>query len=293
VSDDLAQLRLAITRCGGLVDVRPESIARLAEKLAVLASTGRFGRLLSDLYACNDRSNLAALILEATFAHSFEERGRVLAYEVTQHSAATTSVDFLRVASPELSIYFELRLLQQTEDIRRRIDAQLDQGDRFAIALDGEGEAREVLRLQNVLLSKVQDSRGMPVKFLATGRGDRNIVVVEITNMILGAIDRTDCVLATYGDPQLEEHERRQVFGLFQEPKASYPEHIQAASRRFAHFRGIVHGVLFLYRSPLPAHYDFKLRYFFVPNYSLLAKAEAEAVAKEIRGVLVPWEPSA
>jgi len=259
VPETLERLRQTVIRCGLAAEAFPDSIRCLAEKLNALATAGRYRRLISDLLAANDRSNLEALVLEATFAYSFESRDRHLSYEVRQRSESATSIDFLRSVDPELQIYFEMRLLQRPAHIQRAIDDQLARHDRFAASLDGGGETREVLRLQNVLLSKVQDARGNPVKFAKVNPGDRNIVAVEVSQLILGAIDRADCVLATYGDPQVEEHERRNIFGLFQQAKPTYPEYIQAAGRRFFHFRNVVDGVLFLYRYPHRDPYDFQL----------------------------------
>lgn len=285
--NSLAPLRDAVARWGG-VDFR-ESLSRLAEKLDLLANTGRYGRLLSDLFASNDRSNLLALILEATFAHSFESRGKALSYEVKQHPDATTSIDFLRETAAGVKIYFELRLLQQSAGVQREVAQQLERHNRFVVSLGGEDEAQEVLRLQSALLGKVQTEDGRPVKFFATDRGTRNLVVVDITDLLLGSIDQSDCVLATYGDPPLSEPERRGVFGLLQEPNSSYPVHIQAAARRFSYFRGVVHAVLFLRRTPRSDDFDFELEYFLVPNYALLNQEEADILAAEIRDVLKVW----
>jgi hypothetical protein len=65
----------------------------------------------------------------------------------------------------------------------------------------------------------VQDRHGNPIKFFSTDPDVLNVVVVDATKSILGIIDIYDCLLATYGDPAVDEVYRRGIFGLFQEDR--------------------------------------------------------------------------
>ena len=103
-------------------------------------------------------------------------------------------------------------------------------------------------------------------------------------------IDDIDCALAAYGDPAVPDHARRGLFGLFQEPRTDYPDHIQEVAAKYAPFRIAVHAVLFLRRVP-PAHpIDYDLEYILIHNQLLVTSAEAEQVARDFHGAMNVWQ---
>ena len=208
----------AIGRSGGQQNALGEADALWA-KLDCLKQTGRYGVLLSQLSTTNDKSNFLALVLEANFAYQFELQGLDLTYEVKQNTQHNSSIDFLRKTPSGDSVYFELRLLQQTQSITDSIKTQLQKYYNYRVMLGGQDEQKEVVRIQNTILSKVQDRNGKPIKFFSKNADVVNIIVIDATDSILGMIDLHDCILTAHGDPGVEEIYRRQIFGLFQEVK--------------------------------------------------------------------------
>ena len=57
--------------------------------------------------------------------------------------------------------------------------------------MNGDDERDGVIRLQNVILSKVQKDDGTPIKFLRVSNDNVNIVVVDVLDRLLGTIDCT------------------------------------------------------------------------------------------------------
>lgn len=239
----------AITHSGGKQNALDE-VAPLWAKLDYLQQTGRFTQLLSQLAKSNDKSNFLALTLEVNFAYQFELQGLELTYEVKQITQEDSSIDFLHTTSDGDNVYFEIRLLQQRLSILDSIRAQLKKCNVYHIAMNGRDERNEIVRIQNTILSKVQDKKGRSIKFFPAAANSVNIVVVDASDSILGTIDIHDCKLVAYGDPSVEEVYRRGVFGLFQANKQEYPIYIQNQSAKYSHIRDILHGVLFLFKKP-------------------------------------------
>src|SRR5689334_4018490 len=65
-------------------------------RVELLQNTGRYGSLISQLAAANDKNNFLALVLEVNFAYQLESQGKQLAYEVKQNAGKPSTVDFLR-----------------------------------------------------------------------------------------------------------------------------------------------------------------------------------------------------
>ncbi len=179
-------------------------------------------------------------------------------------------------------MYFELRLLQQRESIRDSINKQLEKCGVYRIFMGAGDDQNEVVRLQSVILSKVQDKKGRPIKFFVVAREVLNIVVVDVTDIILGAVDIYDCMLATYGDPGVEEVYRRQVFGLFQEDRPEYPQSIHDLAARYRYVRTMLHGVLFLFRVRDSGILAYQLEQYLMWNPALIDEARAGPVAADL-----------
>lgn len=188
--------------------------------------------------------------------------------------------------------FFEIRVNQQQKQRQNEIKSQLKLKNMYSVSMDGTDEQKEIIRLQSNILSKVQDKNGNPIKFFHSEPGIYNIVAVEITEMILGAIDKNDCMLTSYGDPYVEEPIRRNIFGLFQKPEQHYPNHIMETYKRFSHFQKTVHGILFLIRKSILGPLDFDLRYHLIPNIDLVSESEAQFLDNEIMNALTPWDDS-
>ena len=254
----------------------------LWERVELLQNTGRYGALLSQLAATNDKSNFLALVLEVNFAYQFESQGSQFAYEVKQDAGKPSTVDFLRQTATGKRVYVELRLLQQRKSITTMIDDQLLKHGISKLLLGGDDEKREVERLQGTILAKVQDRKGRPIKFFSTEPDTLNVVVVDVSDTILGTIDVYDCLLATYGDPAVDEVYRRDLFGLFQEDKVEYPQRIHDLAAKYAHIRSRVHGVLFLFREPGSGILAYGLQQYTVWNRALVTEQIAQQVYPDL-----------
>ncbi len=283
---DRATLLAAIKNSGG-AEQPDDEVGRLLEKLTHLDQTRKFGRLMNAVASANDKNNFLASVLEATFAFQFESARLPLEYEVKQDEDNSSSIDFLRKTASGISVYFETRLLQQENATMLAIDAQLQQSPFYQIAMDGQDEHDAIVRLQGVILSKVQKRDGTPTKFLRVAPDIVNLVVIDVSELILGAIDLDDCLLATHGDPAVRDENRRGIFGLFQEPLAEYPERIQAVAKTFEHMRRTLSGVLFLFRSRGSGVLDYQLEQYLMWNPRLIDQDRAKAICAEVE-VAIP-----
>lgn len=286
---DRALLETAIQAFGG-GQQSDDQIEGLLAKLRTLESAGRYGALLNALTKANDENNFRALLLEATFAYQFEAAGMALAYEVKQSPDQLSSIDFRLNAVGGESVFFEVRLLQQDQATVDEIAVQLKANKEYAVMKDGRAEADELVRLQSIILSKVQKPDGTPIKFQQAGTGVVNIVVVCVSDILLGATDNHDCMLTMYGDNEVPELCRRGVFGMFQDAKAEDSNEIQAFAARYAHLKSILHGVLFLFRPRGAGVLDYRLRQFMVWNRNLVSQPSSTSLAVQILAALPATE---
>ena len=284
---DRAILEAAIAASGGAAQPT-DQVDGLLAKLQVLEASGRYGALIKSISKSNDKSNFLALLLEATFAYEFEARSIPLDYEVKQDANDGSSIDFRMKLDDGRFTYFELRLLQQDQTTAKAIAKQLVKTGSYAAAMNGGDEQREVLRVQSTILSKVENKGGKPIKFLKTDEGTFNIVVVCISDIVLGTADLYDCLIATYGDPEVPAEYRRDVFGLFQDMRPEYPKHVQDAATRFTHLKSTVHAVLFLFRLTSSGVLDYSLRQVLVWNRALTTEQSCRLVGERINTAIPP-----
>ena len=268
----------------------PNEIANLTKKLEYLDNTGRYSSLLSDFLKCNDINNFKSIIVEATFAYSFESVKIPLYYEIAQSLKQNSTVDFLLKSHNGKRIFFEICVNQQQKLTHDQIESQLKLKSMYSISMNGTDVQKDIIRLQSNILSKIQDKHGNPIKFFITEQGVYNIVTVDISEMILGRVGKNDCMLTSYGDPYVEEPFKMNIFGLFQEPDQNYPNYIIEISKDFSVFRKTIHGILFLFRYPISGPLDFELRYHLIPNINLMSQSDIEFLDKEIMNALTPWD---
>jgi len=255
-----------------------------------LEKTGRYGALLSQISNANDKSNLLALTLELNFAYQFESLGLELTYEVSQDAQLNSTIDFLRVFPGGEQVFFELRLIQQPQDIADSIAGQIENTERYKIALDAEDDHDAIVRIQRNVSSKVEDKKGNPIKFLSTARNAINIVVVDIADCMLGMMDIHDCMLACHGDPGVEEPYRRGVFGLFQPDMPHFPQRIHDFAKKYAHIRGTIHGILFLDKVGMKI-LTYRLCHYLVWNPTLIDEPSARCILADV-STAIPAHPS-
>lgn len=277
----------AISASGG-ADQPDDQLDGLLAKVKALEATGRYASLLKGISSANDKSNFLSLLLEATFAFQFESRGINLDYEVKQDATEGSSIDFGMTLGEGRRAFFELRLLQQDQATAKQIAQQLTDAGLYAVMKDGVDEQREILKLQSIVLSKVEDKHGKPTKFFRTDTNAFNVVAVCISDVLLGTADLHDCILAAYGDPEVPEECRRGIFGLFQDVKPVYPAEIQLAAKRFAHLKATVHAVLFLFKPTGSGVLDYSLQHVLVWNRTLTTEASAGPLNDHICAAIPP-----
>jgi hypothetical protein len=278
---DRPTLEGAIKASGG-AQQPDDQVDGLLAKLRALEATGRYGALFKTLVKTNNKSNFLAFLLEATFAHQFETVNMPLEYEVKQTPDHPSSIDFKLASKSGDKVFFELQLQQQDQPTANVIARQLAAGPVYAVEKNGDSEVGEIFRLQSTILRKVQKADGTPIKFLQDGHGIVNIVVVCISDILLGTSDVYDCILSMYGDSEVPEHCRRGVFGLFQDPKAGDTEEFQSRAAKYAHIRRTLHGVLFIFRPDGSGVLDYRLQQFMVWNRNLLSKTQASLLMEQI-----------
>lgn len=282
---DHTALEAIIAASGGAVQPT-DQVEGLLAKLQALEATGRYGALIKGISKSNDKSNFLALLLEVTFAYQFEIQSIPLDYEVKQDSNNGSSIDFAMKSDDGRVAYFELRLLQQDQATAQAIAEQLVKTGAYAAAMNGDDEQKEVLRVQSTILSKVENKDGKPIKFLKTDAGTLKIIVVCISDIMLGTADLYDCLLATYGDPDVPAEYRRGIFGLFQDVHVEYPKHGQDAAIRFAHLKSTVHAVLFLFRPTGSGALDYSLRQVLVWNRAIMTPQSCCLVAERVNAAI-------
>ena len=217
----------------------------MLKKLNYLKKVNRYRRLLQNILSANDKSNFLASVFESTIAFQFESTGLSLEYEVKQDTTDNSSIDFARQMDSGKSIYIEARLLQQDYATNQSIENQLDSNNFYKILKNGNDDHDSIVRLQNVIISKIQRKDGTPFKFLRVDENTVNLVAIEASQLMLGMIDLNDCFLSTHGDPYVKEVYRRGIFGLFQKPSSKYPEDIQIISSSFNHIRSTLEWCAF------------------------------------------------
>lgn len=282
---DRPSLEAAILASSG-VKQPDDQVTALMTKLDLLEVSGRYGGLLRSVRAANHKWNFLSALLEVTFAYQFETAGVPLEYEVRQEPDQPGTIDFRMMASTGDAVFFELRLLQQDERTTADIAEQLAAKKEFAVAMDGEAERDAVVRLQGAILQKVQRKDGTPIKFVRAGDGVINIVVVGVSDLLLGTVDAWDCVLATSGDGAVPPECRRGVVGLFQPQSAADLEESRARIASFAHIRSTIHGVLFLFRAADGGVLDYRLEQVMAWNQGLVPEERARSLMNDISAVL-------
>jgi len=252
-------------------------------KIQLLASKGKYRRLLSNIEKANDRNNFVASALEATIAFQCESAGIQLEYEIKQNPSHKSSVDFRWNSASGQTVYIEVRLLQQDRGTTESIEGQLQAGNLWSVAKDGDAEQQDIIRAQQVILEKVQQRDGTPTKFLVRDQHTVNVVAIDISQIILGTFDQYDCLLVGRGDPAVPAICRREIFGLFQEAWPEYPSRFQILAKSYAHLKETLHGILFLFRLPKRESFNYSLEHFLVWNPTLIDERTAATISEQIK----------
>ncbi len=274
-----------------------DDISGFREKLILLSNTGRYNKLVKSLLSSKDRKEFNSYVFEVLFAHDFESKGNLLNYEVKQIQAWTTSIDFLYAAKNGTKIYFELRQINQRKELTDLIESQLKRKGMYEVIQNGQDEQDEIVRLQNLILSKCQDKNVTPIKFGDTIQDVNvyNIIVVYVSDLFLEMIDEHDCMLSMYGDPAVPIYAQRKILGLCQHLSDDAPDWVKPYYEKFKYFREIIHGILFVKNpSRLKRCYgdlilDLDLEYYLVGNNNLVDKDNFREICSELHEILNSW----
>ncbi len=269
-------------------------VVKLIDRLVFLSKTNRYNKLLKLIFASNTIENFNAYIFEAFFACDFEFRKCQLFYEESKLSESNTTVDFSYKRSNRKEICFDLRLIGQRKGITDSIREQFKDSIFAECQLNGEGEKDEILRLQNIILSKCQDKKGNQIKFRKQAH---NFIVVFISDLILHAFDKDDCMETMYGSGNIPEHFRHGIFGLCQQLPNNASEKVKRYYSGFKNFREVMDGVLFVKKADrsnflvkdVPVYLDMNLEYFLVGNNNIIKKEEFDRITKELSSFLPQW----
>lgn len=287
------KLDKVLTRLGMDTTEWLETISHFRAKLELLSESNSYNTLLKALCSSNDLSEFNSYVFEVMFAYDFESKQQRLAYEVRQLTAENSSVDFCYKLQ-KINIYFELRLIQQRNWITKTIDNQLEYRQISEILLNGKDESDESVRLQNLILQKCQNENGKPIKFYAKENHFFNFIVINVSELHLGMIDKADCFLTMYGDLNVPHLYRRGVFGMWQDLPENSSEIEKRCYAKFQYFRETIHAVLFVryvkgsgYLNKM--YIDRELEYFAILNNNLVAKETADLVIGELASFLTEW----
>jgi hypothetical protein len=261
-------------------------VSSFGDKLLLLDRSSIYRRLLKSLFSSRDLDGFNSYAFEAQFAYDFEINGQPLLYETRPIGKNLSTVDFCRELNPEYRIYFELRLIQQRNWITKWIASQIKSRKYYQIELTGIDEKDETIRLQNLILSKCQDESGNPIKFTVSNNY-ANMIVVNVSDLHLGMIDRYDCILTMYGDNAVPFYCRVGIFGLWQKIDANATDEHRELYLKFKHLRETIHGILFV-RHVKDSGYldkifiDRDLEYLIVFNNNLIQESEGKSVCEKL-----------
>lgn len=270
-------------------------INNFREKLELLFDAGNYNKLFKALFSSNELNEFNSYVFEVLFAHDFQSKNQSLLYEVKQLSDSDSSIDFVYKIDNQKTIYFELRLVKQRRHITNSIKSQLNMSKSFEILLNGEDEKDDTVRIQNLILSKCQKDDGPPVKFSEPKEGLYNFIVINLSEIHLGMVDRYDCILSMYGDSSVPPHCRRDIFGMWQSLSDNPSDKEKEFYDKFKHFRDTIHGTLFVRyvknSGILDGMYiDRELEYFMITNSNLIKDEEYNSIEGKLSSFLKAWQ---
>lgn len=270
-------------------------INNFSKKLELLFDASNYNKLFKALFSSNELNEFNSYVFEVLFAHDFQSNNHSLVYEVKQLTDSDSSIDYCYKADDQRTIHFELRLIKQRKHITNSIKSQLNISQSFEIQLNGEDDKNDTIRIQNLILSKCQKDDGTPIKFGEPKEELYNYIVLNLSEIHLGMVDKYDCILSMYGDSSVPPHCRRGMFGLCQNLSDNPSEEESDLYNKFSHFRETIHGALFVRyvknSGILDGMYiDRGLEYFMVTNSNLMKEEDGKAIEKNLSSFLKAWQ---
>lgn len=206
------------------------------------------------------------------FAYEFESNSQKLMYEVKQDKRNHSStIDFLwELSDFDMNVYLEMRLmLPREEDYKNE-----------------SFEKGEITRAQSSILTKCQNKNGEPIKFFSRNDNSINLIVTDNSYGIFGMFDKTDCVVAVYGDSIVDDFCKQGVYGFFEPESKDISREQKEFNSKYSNLRSTIHGILFVNKYPSGDPLDFNYQYLFTPNYLLFDEERAKKLAQRLSEVM-------
>lgn len=260
-------LNAIVKKIGGFSD--DNDIDAFLEKINYLETTQRYGELIKRILPANDVGDFLGSVFETNIAYQFESNQLKLEYGVKQNKSHGSDIDLLMRMDSGHSVY----------STSQRINEQLNKSSFYSVCMNCDTINRSIFRLQSTIISKIQKVDGTPIKFFSNDHAVVNIVVINVSELMLGTIDIFDCLIASYGSRYVQEIlgngyanwvPGKEVVGLFQVMpyKCSNDENnIYAVYERA---RNILHGILFLFKAPDSGVLSYDLESYITWNPSVM-----------------------
>ncbi|GLR27256.1 hypothetical protein [Limnobacter litoralis] len=247
--DELVQI---IENAGGC-EWAQESAVDLLPKINHLEATGGFEKLFKQLRQAKEPGDFRGRVLEVNFAGQFLKYHGNLRYEAKQGRPG--DIDFCWQVNDH-KVFIEMKLLQEDQKTKAQIQSQTMQRGVFFICRDNDHI--DIVRLQRDIINKATIKKFDPVP----KPGTLNFVAIDLTEIELGMVDLSDCLLAVGGNPLVlqyghHSHTVSDVVGVFESKtrpfspaELAWVREIHAIPNDQPHPRDYIHGVIFLNRSP-------------------------------------------
>lgn len=285
---DEITLNAIVKNSGGFAS--EQDVAGLLNKINFLKITKRYDGLIKRIVPAKNAGDFLGSVFEINLAFQFESNQLQLEYGAKQNKEHGSDIDLLlRLSSGQL-IYLEAKLLQQDAATNKMIEDQINESSSYYMRMDGGDINNTIERLQNTIISKLLNKNGAPIKFFSRDNNVVNIVAINVSELIVGCIDKFDCAIAThgsdyvkkvYGDQFANLEQGKEVVGLFQTIHAKHfsDERFIAA---YSHVKEMLHGVLFLFKAGKSGLLSYELEHTMMWNPSLIDQDRAKIVSIEI-----------
>lgn len=284
---ELAQLEELIKQAGGGGNALAYASGLLG-KLKLIESQPSLATMLDQLRVAKEPGDFRGRVLEVNFAYAFLLQGILLANAVKQ--GRTGDIDF-QWSRKGGQIFFELKLLGKQLAIKEKERVQLEVSGFCFHAVD---DRIDIGRLQRDIFGKSTLTKFNPKPHA----GDINLLVIDVSELQLGAVDECDCVHAVCGARTARATFpaamiRPEVFGALEAPRELTPDEANWMERFHPkkvpdpHPRTYIHGVVFIFRSPKEeAALSYELSCYVVWNHLLIDADTARSVQSAVHKIM-------
>jgi hypothetical protein len=217
------------------VEVWDKEISGFCNKINFINKGKKYNKLLKSLKTENDKNNFFSFCFEVHFAYDFEKEGFVL----TQHESTITKRFDFEFEINSKNYYFELRHLFQSQ----------------------LSEKKELEKVKNAIEEKI-------LKFSDPKSNKYHFIVINISEPIIGNMDKYDCLEIFLGSSALPPPLQHSINGLFHED---------------IDFANYIHGVIFAKDINESKRYiDCEYAYFCIYNPKLIDEDMSKAISADL-----------